>query len=251
MVVGDDHDMRVALQHLAQRPRAGAGEAGAGRVLCAGCQQHGLRAVGQRALEGVGQHAGGVQRHALGAQAQRAQRIDAAEKARSLDRHRVARGEVGAQQALDGVDGAVGEIDLEGGRAVAGIPLACIGLQARVDRGFAVQARRAGASGHDGQRIGQAGGVGVAAGQVDQGRTGMRAVLLARLGRGADDGAAPALAERQAGADQPLVGGGHGIAIDPSVCASSRTGAAPGRAAGGAPAPAGARCRRSRPRWRR
>jgi len=43
----------------------------------------------------------------------------------------------------------------------------------------------------------------------------MRAVLLARLGRAADDGAAPALAERQAGADQPLVGGGHGIAIDP------------------------------------
>ncbi|WP_341648996.1 hypothetical protein [Thauera humireducens] len=125
--------------------------------------------LAQRLVEFLGPHALRIDGHACGLQAEGSQGIDAAQETRILDGHLVTGDKVGAEQALDGIDRAMGQVDPAVRGAVGCHPAVEVRPQPGIDRRRPVEPRHVGPEPQGRGDIGQPVGVGIAAGQIDKG----------------------------------------------------------------------------------
>ena len=213
MVIGDDHDPRVRRQDGLQGVCAALAQAATGGVVGARRQQHGAGAAGNGGLQCLGQRTRFIHGHAQGLHARQTQSADAAQKAGVFHRHLVARHQLRRCQALDCIDGAMGQLDAVLGGAVSPDPFFGQLHQTGQNRLLAIEKGARGIACQQLDRIGQPARAGVAAGEIDQGRFQAGALLLPGGGRVGNAGAQPALGHRKPGLHQPLVGRGHGVAV--------------------------------------
>ena len=186
-------------EQFAQRRRACGGEADAGRVLSAGCADHGSHTGIQSGTQASDSHALIVHGHRDGPVPAEAHRMDAGEEARVLQGHGVIAHQRLGEQALDSIDGTAGDRDAEiRCRQIACDPGSRPGIQARIDHGLAVQHRSAHHARQHRRGIGDQGGIRIAGADIAQ--HGVRGEALLCDGVVLDEhGARPAAADDDAG----------------------------------------------------
>ena len=214
MVVHDHRHIGMLCQQSRDCPRPLLAQAAARRVVRARRQDDSLSPLGKGVCQTFCLNAFRIHGHADRLQSDGAQHVDAAQEAGIFDRYLVPSHQIRVEQPLDGIDGAMRQIDFERRGAVGLEPFPRIRFQPGIDSGFAIEPRLVGAALQRGRDIRQPLDIRIAAGKIGQGAARQRAFLLTRLVLVADDRAKPPLRHGNARHGEALVGRGHRVPID-------------------------------------